>query len=793
MYILKTPLENKELPFKVLISFEKIYEYLEEQTKNTENVFHSTATNLLKELEGFPVLRDGFTDFNLLKKYEKQIEKLLSMLFPDLLQTNEIKAASIPFDMTSFLLSKRFKSIIDNAGDDYVFDIRNFDNQNIYILSCVYILSYLYDIHIDFKRPFFYDIPDIKTNTIKSYRALYNADFANVIKTESAPDITEEDLKLLLNNYENIDIWKEKFPPNSYIFKGFGMINLFDVTQDETISNIKNTFIQRNIDSLTQLEKYIQKLYNINHLKLGISIYNKDLQSSVDFINYNLDHSLISKDVCGDPEKHFCNGIVNRVFKSTLITAIPDLEIYAKSSGENNFYKTTTNNHLKSIILVPIELNNNFLAILELGSPNIYELNSINANKLRDIIPVLAITVERSIEERKNLMESVIQENYTTIHPSVKWKFYNAADEYISSLASDNNYRLKNISFKNVYPLYGQCDVKGSSTARNTAIQEDLTNQLEQTISLFEIIFTKEPLIVYKQLSHRLKETLISIKEGIKTSDELQVTDFLKNEIYPILEHLKHSNKDLKKHIETYEEEIDPVLKIVYKKRKAYEDFITHLNSSLAKHLDKAQTEVQNFYPHYYERFKTDGLDYNLYVGASITNVKKFHPLYIQNLRLWQLQQQCELEYIAKKIDHDHTDINLQVTSLILVHSLPLDIKFRMDEKKFDVDGAYNMRYEIIKKRIDKSYIKGTQKRLTQAGKIAIVYTHEQDLQEYIKYIAYLSKLDYFIGEIEYVDIEDLQGVSGLKALLVQINFKRKNNDDLSFEKLLQAAELTTK
>ncbi|MDO6425324.1 hypothetical protein, partial [Saccharophagus degradans] len=77
---------------------------------------------------------------------------------------------------------------------------------------------------------------------------------------------------------------------------------------------------------------------------------------------------------------------VNRVFKSTLITAIPDLEIYAKSSGENNFYKTTTNNHLKSIILVPIELNNNFLAILELGSPNIYELNSINANKLRDII-----------------------------------------------------------------------------------------------------------------------------------------------------------------------------------------------------------------------------------------------------------------------------------------------------------------------------------------------------------------------------------------------------------------------
>ena len=32
--------------------------------------------------------------------------------------------------------------------------------------------------------------------------------------------ITEEDYKLLLDNFENIEVWKEKFPPESYIFKG---------------------------------------------------------------------------------------------------------------------------------------------------------------------------------------------------------------------------------------------------------------------------------------------------------------------------------------------------------------------------------------------------------------------------------------------------------------------------------------------------------------------------------------------------------------------------------------------
>ncbi|MGY5353057.1 GAF domain-containing protein [Wenyingzhuangia sp. IMCC45533] len=786
MYILKSPISNKELPIQIHVSFEKIYTYLEEQSLNRDSIFFDSANKILKEMNQHPVLREGFTDFSLLHTYDKQINKLLSILFPDLLQSNEIKAASIPFDMTSFMLSKRFKAIIDNAGEDYVFDIRNFENSNMYIMTCLYILSFLYDYHIDFKRPFFYDIPDLKSGNIKSYRALYNTDFGTIIKTDKAPDITDEDIKILLSNFDNIDIWKEKFPPNSYIFKGFGMINLIDVTQDETISKIKNTFIKRNIDSLEQLESQIRKLFNLKDLKLGISIYNKNKGAHSNFIRHNEEHSLIAKDICNNPETHFCSSIVNRVFNSSLITAIPDLEQYKQQSGDNKFYKTVAQNNLQSIILVPIDLNNDFSAILELGSPRKYELNSINANKLKDIISVLSITVSRAIDERHNLLETVIQENYTTIHPSVKWKFYNAADEYISS--HNYNAKLKSISFKNVYPLYGQCDVQGSSVARNTAIQQDLEYQLSKTIDLFKDIYHQEPLPVYKEIIYRLHNRLESIQEGIKTTDELQITDLFKRDIYPVLEHIKENTPSLRSVIIDYNSEIDPNLNIVYKKRKAYEDFITHLNSSLAKHLDKAQKQAQAFYPHYYERFKTDGVDYNMYIGESITNVKSLHPLYIKNLKLWQLQQQCELEYIAKKVDFSFTEISLKVTSLILIHSLPLDIKFRMDEKKFDVDGAYNIRYEIIKKRIDKAYIKGTEERLTQPGKIAIVYTHEHDLEEYIKYINYLTDQDYFTSEIEYVDIEDLQGVSGLKAIRVSINYNR-NKEMVSFDHLAEVTK----
>jgi hypothetical protein len=96
-----------------------------------------------------------------------------------------------------------------------------------------------------------------------------------------------------------------------------------------------------------------------------------------------------------------------------------------------------------------------------------------------------------------------------------------------------------------------------------------------------------------------------------------------------------------------------------------------------------------------------------------------------------------------------------------------------MDEKQFEVDGAYNARYAIIKKRIDKSLVKGTNERLTQPGKIAIVYSQENVVQEYLDYIKYLQAED-LLGEIEMLEIGDLQGISGLKAIRVEIVYQNK-------------------
>ena len=119
----------------------------------------------------------------------------------------------------------------------------------------------------------------------------------------------------------------------------------------------------------------------------------------------------------------------------------------------------------------------------------------------------------------------------------------------------------------------------------------------------------------------------------------------------------------------------------------------------------------------------------------------------------------------------------LDIASLILVYNTSISIRFRMDEKRFDVDGTYNARYEVIKKRIDKSFIKGTKERLTKEGMLSIVYSQKKDELEYLRYIKFLKSKGYFGNKIEIVELESLQGVSGLKAIRVEILYKKERED----------------
>ncbi|MFT4646436.1 MAG: hypothetical protein ACI8ZX_002866, partial [Planctomycetota bacterium] len=752
--------------------------------------FHKAALDLVKELNKYPELLTGFSDQSLLKKYSSQINILLDPLFPEALLTNEIKAATVPFSFASFKFTTRFENILLNAGDGYELKVRNFEEDSMYVLACTFILGHVYNYSIDTKRPFHFDIPDKTTGTMKYYRATYNADFSEIFATEDAPKLTEKDFKELLNNFDNIDIWREKFPPESYIFKGFGIISLFDVTSEEMISSIKENLLADDHNLISNIENNLKDFYSLKDLRFGYSIFDNSNAKKTKKIAQISNSLILDKEAVNCDSSYFCDGVMEKVFVKHETFIISDLDEYGVHTDKNPLYQNLFNSGIKSLILIPIKSFGSVdLALLEFASPRAYDLNSVNINKLKDIIPVFKAAIKRTSEEHQNILEATIQEHYTSIHSAVKWRFYEAAEKYYTESRSNEIVKLDEIIFQDVYPLFGQSDIKGSSDARNKAIQEDLTTQLILAIDVLEYACKNEALPIYNELMFRVSTYLDDVKDGLNAGDEINILDFLKSEIYPVFNHIKNINKELTNIVNIYIERLDKDLNVVYEKRKEYEKSVNQLNDKLSRYIDNKQKEAQLMYPHYFERYKTDGVEFNMYIGESITKEDSFDLIYLHNLRLWQLQTMCEMENIAYH-EIKYMEQELRVASLILVHSNPMAIKFRMDEKQFDVDGAYNIRYEIIKKRIDKAHIKGTNERLTTPGKLAIVYSQDKDALEYAKYIKFLQSKNQ-LGKIEFLQLEDLQGVSGLKALRVEVIYQKDFNlkNTITFNDLIKEIE----
>ena len=774
--------DNIESPFSLKVSFNKLLEYYEDLEKSEDVFIAAKARRILLNQKPFPILREGFSDVSLFSKYEKEINIILQDSFSEILTKNEIKTASVPFHDLIFNSSKRFKDIIKTAGEDFRLQIKNMPEDDTYIMACTIILNFCYGYNLNFKRPFFYEIPDAN-GIMRYYKILYNADFCEIIPNESAPKITKEDYELLLDNFDNLKLWKEKFPPNSYTFKGFVISNMFDVTDDQSISNIKSTLIsegkRKDKNFMDNFHEIFRSLLNIKELKVGFSIYNGEDNTFERVYGEGITSFLLNDNSSFDCDKALCHGSYKRLLTEHKSYSVSDVDkMYKLSEGKAPQIKTFKEQGIKSVILAPIADNNELLGVLELVSDKPKLLNSINANKLADVMPYIIASVKRSKSEEENLIEAIIQQECTSIHSSVAWKFRKAARQFlIDKQHIGSNATFSRISFKKVYPLFGQIDVKGSSDARNLATQKDLALQLSLTKKIFDKLPEKDQLPIYEQIKFQIGTFEDEIKADFKVDSEHQISSFFKTEIEPLFKFLQKKNKSINEDIEDYFSKIDDDLGVIYYYRKNYDDTVALINKRMSGLLDKKQVEAQHMYPHFFERFKTDGVEHNMYIGESITKEDSFNIIYLYNLRLWQLQVMCEMEREFYNKQNEYP-IALDVASMILVFNQPLSIRFRMDEKQFDVDGTYNARYEVVKKRVDKAFIKGTEERVTQKGKMTIIYSQKEDETEYLRYVNFLQSKSMLDDDLELLELQDLQGVTGLKAIRVSLLYEIDSNEE---------------
>ncbi|MDF2514943.1 MAG: hypothetical protein K0R59_239 [Sphingobacterium sp.] len=632
------------------------------------------------------------------------------------------------------------------------------------------ILERFYDIPITARETIELSSKDKETGLLRYYTIDIDRQFVKILPKADLPKLEFGSARLDKTELLGLDFLRNILPLDHFTFEGFCIVTVRETTADRVLQNIRD-IIYKNSDielqhSYTILEESLQTLIGHNEVKLGLSsILQLNKRPILDqvYMHRSILCDLLTWNVPVDMQTKQLDAYL--LHPRVIIYNVP-VEFDA---DHIIFLESPTDLGIDAYICIPIYYNGVPTGLLEVYTQGGRDLNNSILTKLNAVVPLLAQLLSDQSNRFNSHIEAVIKERFTSLQPAVQWKFNEAAYHYLKKLVSEDLLPvIGNIQFKDVYPLYGAVDIRNSTVERNKAMVADYKIQLSLLKQLLQQIKIVYDIILLDEMIFNCDKWLMQLDIVSIDVIQMKIKEYLEKDIAMLLSYYTSKNTDLAKVIEQYSNEISEQMGKAHLHQRGLESAIARINAVVNDHLELFNDEIQCLYPCYFEKFRTDGIEYDIYIGQSIAIEQAFDHLYLKNARLKQL---ASMASIAKSTHHllPEMDTPLETTQLIFVNGNVIDISFRIDEKRFDVEGAYNIRYQIIKKRIDKVHLKDSTERLTQPGKIALVYYDAKEIKEYIDYIQYLQSIDILLEDLEELELEELQGVSGLKAIRIGV------------------------
>ncbi|NCD68753.1 GAF domain-containing protein [Mucilaginibacter agri] len=635
------------------------------------------------------------------------------------------------------------------------------------------ILKKVYKFSPDINSDSIYTQENNESGLERYFKIHVDTTYAEIKAKQELPELNAGLIEEFLQVGTGGEVLEDILPLSMFRVEGFAVITVEDITAQQSIENIRlalvNNFTDQN-ELFESVTHSLQTLIGNNAIEFGLLPFLK--------VNGKLVY---------DTEECFTSVLINAYSKEKVseelynqLTAdyIKDPkavfynEIDKDKSKESVYLAALHKVGIVSYAVLPVYFNRKVAGVMEIYSKKSVIHFEELLSKLEIAVPLLSQLLHNSIEKFNERIEEVIKDKFTTLQHAVEWKFNEVAWNYIREQRDDEDtVEIKTVGFKDVDPLYGAVDIRNSTNERNLALQNDLKATLQKLSDTINAIQKHKAAAFKPEILVQCDTWLRQVSEEITDTDEASIKAFLESEVYSVFDVLKAEVPETTALIEEYFETTDELSGDGFAARRELEISIGMINTALNNYFEKAHPKLQKIYPCYFEKFRTDGVEYDIYTGQSLAPDKPFDDNKLGAFRQWQLKSMIDIVQITGKLT-TRMKCKLQTTQLIFVHSGPIDICFRKDERRFDVEGVYNIRYEVIKKRIDKVLIKDTDERLTQPGKIALVYFTQAEADEFMNYIKEFQDKKLLAADIEQLDLEELQGVTGLKAIRVTVEEK---------------------
>jgi hypothetical protein len=635
-----------------------------------------------------------------------------------------------------------------------------------------FILKKLYNFQVPVHSEKFHGATNLNTGLEEYYGISINLDFIDVAAKGELPALDFKKLYTKLSDGVGYEILEGILPLHLFSFRGIGTLTVSDITPRKAVENIQKIRLASSPGSddagYKSVMQSLKTLVRDNNIEFDLFPFVRVNNEPV--YGYAKGGTGVLFSVWGEDRlsmeafQHQAKGYAAhpRFFFSEDITTPAD--------KETPFLGHFRGLGVCSLALMPVFNKHVLVGVLCMHTWKGHTFDESVLALLEPAISAIEQVSQVYIDEFNLEIENIVKEQFTSIQASVQWKFNEAAWQYLYNKKKGLPTKAAPICFNDVYPLYGAVDIRNSTVERNKAIIADLDVQLTELLHTLTTLQQSDHSALMDELifkSRRWKEELLK-HDQLQASDENNLNIFFEEEIKPYLMHLSAQEATIKSIIDPYLESLNSANTSKHSNRHSLETAMQTINNAVSEYFESEKGALQQPYPCYFEKFRTDGVEYDMYIGQSIAPDKPFSQFHLKNLRLWQLSSMAAIAKITHSL-LPHMATELHTTQLIFIHDHTINIGFRSDERKFDVEGAYSIRYQMIKKRIDKVHIRNTNERLTQPDKIVLIYFDKGDIRDYVPFIQYLQDKKVLHNDLEELELEDLQGLSGLKALRVGV------------------------
>ncbi len=771
--------EKNMFPFKTMLSLRPLIDFWNRTVNSPDASWGLSQEELIAKLDEAGELLEPITDFSALERHQGLIKTLMSAVFPRAFWEIQLAGAFIPFQLRPFFVSPLLKRKIvgiDGSLNGKPFPDAETNSRKLLLRAYWMILKKFYEIDSDLSSALTIVIPDSDTGLDRYFKILIQDKFVISHSLSEPPELTESDRREIQENLWDINVLSRIIPIEKFEFHGFSVVHAEDVTSEAVISNLEKYAVEnsslKSSTGVALVETQLKTLLGLPDLKVGIMAIDGD------------QCVIFKDDGLGDRGNTFLSPIrfhISEVAGTHFETVLNALETIVVSDLTSAPLKLKSDIDLlepkaKSLLVAPLKYDQKHLGLLYLTSEHSTEFQIPHSMLINKVIPILSLVLKKEIDERNSTIERAILDNCSAVHSSVLWRFRQVAMDSLEKSRRGCLEELGPVIFKNVYALHAAAEIRGASSGRNLRIQTDLTKQLNLALEIVSIAVSKKSFPILDEASHQIRGRLKKISEGATTADEKPIIDLIQAEIEPLFPFLKTLGPELAKAINEYENSLDPNTLTVFQERRDLEESISLLNMTLSNYLDREQEHAQSIFPHFFDKRKADGVDYVIYLGESMVEKLKFNEVYVKNLRLWQLIVCCGMAW-HNSVLRPRLKTPLEVSHVVLVSHNTISIKFGFDQKKFVLESSHDIGHEIISSRVSAATTKIDNDKLSQPDKIAIVYSRPEEAIEMKRHISYLQDNNYLMDDLEYVELNELEGIQGLRSLRVSVNV---NSDELS-------------